>query len=148
MASRWWGLFWFRLLPEGWDVDYWYDMRCYLNELNEEQRRRSRQPEESYQPDFSEGFTYAHRCSDRAIKFLEQYKEEDFFLTVSYDEPHGPSLCPAPYNTMYKDFKFESSAKFTDTLDNKPLMQRLWAGDRLTEDEVRLIRVLMAWHCF
>ena len=66
--------------PEGWDVDYWYDMRCYLNELNEEQRRRSRQPEESYQPDFSEGFTYAHRCSDRAIKFLEQYKEEDFFL--------------------------------------------------------------------
>ena len=115
--------------PEGWDVDYWYDMRCYLNELSEEQRRRSRQPEESYQPDFSEGFTYAHRCSDRAIKFLEQYKEEDFFLTVSYDEPHGPSLCPAPYNSMYKDFKFESSAKFTDTLDNKPLMQRLWAGD-------------------
>ena len=78
--------------PAGWDVDYWYDMRCYLNELNEEQRRRSRQPEESYQPDFSEGFTYAHRCSDRAIKFLEQYKEEDFFLTVSYDEPHGLSL--------------------------------------------------------
>lgn len=80
MASRWWGLFWFRLLPRGWDVDYWYDMRCYLNELSEEQRRRSRQPEESYQPDFSEGFTYAHRCSDRAIKFLEQYKEEDFSL--------------------------------------------------------------------
>ena len=49
--------------PAGWDVDYWYDMRCYLNELNEEQRRRSRQPEESYQPDFSEGFTYAHRYS-------------------------------------------------------------------------------------
>ena len=39
---------------------------------------------------------------------------------------------------MYKDFKFESSAKFTDTLDNKPLMQRLWAGDRLTEDESQI----------
>lgn len=124
--------------PEGWDKDYWYDMKCYLDELSEDERLRSRQPEESYKPDFSETFTYAHRCSDRAIKFVNQYRDEDFFLTVSYDEPHGPSLCPAPYNTMYKDFKFESSAKFTDSLSDKPLMQKLWAGDKLnaSEDEI------------
>ena len=78
--------------PEGWDEDYWYDMKCYLDELSEEERVRSRQSEESYKPYFSEKFTFAHRCSDRAIRFLDQYKDEDFFLTVSYDEPHGPSL--------------------------------------------------------
>ena len=119
-------------------LNYWYDMKCYLDELSEDERLRSRQPEESYKPDFSETFTYAHRCSDRAIKFVNQYRDEDFFLTVSYDEPHGPSLCPAPYNTMYKDFKFESSAKFTDSLSDKPLMQKLWAGDKLnaSEDEI------------
>ncbi len=124
--------------PEGWNKDYWYDMKCYLNELSENERVRSRQPDESYGPDFSEEFTYAHRCSNRAIKFLEQYKEKDFFLTVSYDEPHGPSLCPAPYNTMYSGFKFDPSVKFTDSLKDKPLMQQLWAGDKLTasEDEI------------
>ena len=53
--------------PEGWDADYWYDMKCYLNELSENERVCSRQPNESFQPDFSEEFTYAHRCSDRAI---------------------------------------------------------------------------------
>ena len=124
--------------PEGWDEDYWYDMKCYLDELSEEERVRSRQSEESYKPYFSEKFTFAHRCSDRAIRFLDQYKDEDFFLTVSYDEPHGPSLCPEPYNTMYQGFKFPSTKKFTDSLENKPLMQRLWAGDNLTAGEEQI----------
>lgn len=124
--------------PEGWDEEYWYDMRTYLDELTEDERVRSRQSRESFSPDFSEDFTYAHRCSDRAIHFLGQYKEEDFFLTVSYDEPHGPSLCPAPYNKMYEGFKFDASPAFRDDLRNKPLLQRLWAGDKLdaSEDEI------------
>ena len=36
--------------PEGWDADYWYDMKCYLNELSENERVCSRQPNESFQP--------------------------------------------------------------------------------------------------
>ena len=35
--------------PEGWDADYWYDMKCYLNELSENERVCSRQPNESFQ---------------------------------------------------------------------------------------------------
>ena len=38
--------------PEGWDADYWYDMKCYLNELSENERVCSRQPNESFQSDF------------------------------------------------------------------------------------------------
>ena len=41
-------------------------------------------------------------------------------------------------NTMYRGFKFEPSAKFTDDLKNKPLMQQLWAGDKLTADEKQI----------
>lgn len=115
--------------PEGWDRAYWYDMRCYLEELTEEERVRSRKSETAFEPDMTEEFTYAHRCSDRALDFLEQYAGEDFFLTVSYDEPHGPCLCPAPYNTMYQGFQFEDNPNFQDDLSKKPLMQRLWAGD-------------------
>lgn len=79
--------------PEGWDEEYWYDMRCYLEELTAEERIKSRKSDTSYEEDMSEDFTYAHQCSNRALDFLEKYKEEDFFLVVSYDEPHGPSLC-------------------------------------------------------
>lgn len=126
--------------PEGWNPRYWYDMKCYLEELTEEERLKSRNPETAYEEGFSEEFTYAHRCSDRAIRFLEEYKEEDFFLTVSYDEPHGPSLCPAPYNTMYEDLRFDSNPNFQDDLRNKPFMQRLWAGENLEKTEEELNR--------
>lgn len=125
--------------PEGWDPEYWYDMRCYLEELSEEDRIRSRQRETSYDETMTEEFTYAHRCTDRALDFLEKYVDEDFFLTVSYDEPHGPSLSPAPFNRMYDGFQFDDTPVFHDTLEHKPMMQRLWAGEQLTKspDELR-----------
>lgn len=119
------------ICPEGWDEAYWYDMRRYLEELTEEERLKSRKSATSFEEDMTEEFTYAHRCSKRAADFLEQYKDEDFFLAVSYDEPHGPSLCPAPYNTMYDGFCFEDSPNYEDDLSQKPLMQRLWAGENL-----------------
>ncbi len=119
--------------PEGWNNEYWYDMKCYLEELTEEERILSRQPKTSFREDMSEEFTYAHRCSDRALDFLDNYKDEDFFLSVSYDEPHGPSLCPAPFNTMYEGFKFEQFPNFDDDLVDKPYMQRLWAGNAVNK---------------
>lgn len=121
------------ICPEGWDANYWYDMRRYLEELTEEERVKSRQMETAFDPDLTEEFTYAHRCTDRAVRFLEEFQEEDFFLTVSYDEPHGPCLCPAPYNTMYEGFCFEDSPVFADDLADKPLMQRLWSGDDINK---------------
>lgn len=125
--------------PEGWDPDYWYDMRCYLEELSVEDRRRSRQGGTAYDADMTAEFTYAHRCTNRSLKFLEQYRDTDFFLTVSYDEPHGPYLSPAPYNRMYDGFRYADDPAFHDDLRDKPLMQRLWAGKRMqmTAEELR-----------
>ena len=59
-------------------------------------------------------------------------------MTVSYDEPHGPSLCPEPFNYMYDGFKFDSCPNFEDDLSQKPFMQRLWAGKKsaATEEEI------------
>lgn len=124
--------------PEGWDPDYWYDMRCYLEELSPEDRVRSRDQRTAKDPDFKENFTYAHRCSDRALRFLEEHEDQDFFLTVSYDEPHGPSLCPQAYQKMYEDFSFEDHPGYGDDLKDKPRMQRLWAGENLEKDSQKL----------
>lgn len=59
------------ICPQGWDPDYWYDMKCYLDELSVEDRVRSRKPETSFDEDWTEEMTYAHRCSNKAMEFLE-----------------------------------------------------------------------------
>ncbi|OON93533.1 MAG: sulfatase [Epulopiscium sp. Nele67-Bin001] len=114
--------------PEGWDAKYWYDMKTYLEEMPEKERLKSRQYKTAFEPEMSAEFTYAHHCSNKAIDFLEEYKDvEDFLLVLSYDEPHGPSLCPEPFNTMYKGVEFNDSPNLEDNLANKPLYQKLWA---------------------
>jgi arylsulfatase A-like enzyme len=91
--------------PKGWDARYWYDMRNYLMELTPEERLKSRSFETCLEAGYTRGMTFAGRCTDRAVGFLNEHRAEDFFLVVSYDEPHHPFLCPAPYNTMYRDYQ-------------------------------------------
>ena len=67
----------------GWDPEYWYDMRNYLEELTPEERLLSRNAENMRTHDFPAEFTYAWRCSSRAIEFLEKHREEDFLLVLS-----------------------------------------------------------------
>lgn len=115
--------------PDGWDEAYWYDMRCYLEELTEEERYLSRQVESIEKYNIREEFTYGHRCSDRAIDFLKNHQDEDYFLVVSYDEPHGPHLCPKKYADLYQDYEIPKKKNMKDTLENKPAHHRIWAGD-------------------
>jgi uncharacterized sulfatase len=114
--------------PNGWDPEYWYDMRCYLEELTPEQRVRSRRMDLSDDPDLTAEFTFGHRCSDRAMRFLDLHHDEDFFLVVSYDEPHGPCVAPRSYSEMYKDFRWPRARSRHDPLTGKPEHQRVWAG--------------------
>lgn len=121
--------------PDGWDANYWYDMRNYLDELSTEDRVRSRDMTTILEGDgYEASFTFGHRCSNRAIDFIEKHKDEDFFLVVSYDEPHHPFITPKKYAEMYKNYKFPVSANVKDTLEDKPEHQRVWAGERLLED--------------
>ena len=125
--------------PPGWDPKYWYDMRCYLEELTKEQRLESRNTDYMLEHDYPAELTFGHRCADRAENFLENHGKEDFFLAVSFDEPHDPSMCPKPYSEMYRDFIFPKSPNVFDDLKNKPDFQRAWAGDRLYEDKESLV---------
>lgn len=121
--------------PKGWDNKYWYDGRNYLEELSDEDRVMSRKAESMEKRDFPPEFTFAHKCVDRAIDFLNNHGDEDFFLAVSIDEPHAPSLCPREFYEMYEDFEFPKSPNIYDTLENKPDYQKAWAGDKLYEDK-------------
>ena len=126
------------LCPEGWDPKCWYDMRNYLDELSEEDRMRSRRIATNNDPSLTEEFTFGHRCANRAIDFLETHRGEDFFLVVSYDEPHDPALCPKPFSDMYRGYRPPEKNNFHDSLEDKPEHHRLWAKRAAQLDEASI----------
>jgi len=116
--------------PEGWEEEYWYDMRRYLEELTEDERVKSRAVKTMKFESIPEDFTYGSRVLKRALDFMEKYKDEDYFLVVSFDEPHGPFLSPEPYASMYKDYEFPKNPAVWDTLEGKPTHQKIWAAEK------------------
>lgn len=115
----------------GWNAAYWYDMRRYLTELSVADRQRSRKPATGDDPTWTAEMCYGHRVTNRAVDFLANYQNQDFLLVVSYDEPHGPSLCPIEYSRMYENFVFPSDPNQNDPLTQKPVEQRIWANSLL-----------------
>ena len=124
------------ICPDGWDQEYWYDMRNYLDELTPEERSRSRiQGAHDKVGDVEPEFTFAHRCADRAVKFIKEHKNESYLLVVSFDEPHHPCLCPKEYVEKFEGYQFPKSPNIWDDLKDKPEIQKRWAGDRVNEDK-------------
>lgn len=129
--------------PDGWDPDYWYDMKTYLDELSEDERAKSRSTQTMKFESVPEEFTYGARVLKRALDFMEKYKDEDYFLVVSFDEPHGPCLAPEPYCDMYKGYEFPKNPAVWDTLEGKPEYQKVWAsekGPELDRDSIKIKR--------
>ena len=120
--------------PAGWDPQYWYDMKNYLDELPYEERAKSRHQSKNKDPDLNAEYTYANRCSNRAIDFLKTHGQDDFMLVLSYDEPHHPFVCPEPFASMHKETRFPVGENVKDDLKNKPEHQRAWAGGALNEN--------------
>ncbi|HEV2577997.1 MAG TPA: sulfatase-like hydrolase/transferase [Acidobacteriaceae bacterium] len=119
----------------GWDPAYWYDMRTYLNELSPEDRVRSRDPKTARDGSWTADKCYGHRVTNRAVDFLTNHTGEDYLLVAAYDEPHGPSLCPREYIDMYEQYQFPRSVNVDDSLENKPVEQRIWADGRLNKTQ-------------
>ncbi|MFU8781293.1 MAG: sulfatase-like hydrolase/transferase [Kiritimatiellia bacterium] len=113
--------------PEGWDPDYWYDMKAYLEELSDAEKVFSRAASSMKTKGVEREFTFAHRCSNRAIEFLRKHKDESFLLVVSYDEPHHPYLCPPPFDSFYNDYAWPKPENADDDLQDKPEHHKVWA---------------------
>jgi uncharacterized sulfatase len=117
----------------GWDPAFWYDQRNYLMELSPEDRQRSRNATTAQDSNLKATFTFAHRCSNRAIDFITKHSDEDFVLVVSYDEPHDPSIAPEKYRNLYTEYSFHRSLNMDDDLKGKPEEQRVWADNSLNK---------------
>lgn len=116
--------------PDGYNPKYWYDMRNFIDELpSDKERRKSRVNMGARFDDPKEENTYAHRCCDRAIKFLDEYRDKDFFLTLSLDEPHDPSVCPRRFvvKAFKEQRKFKKPKNYYASLKDKPEHQKVWS---------------------
>ncbi len=126
------------MAPEGWETETWYDMKNYLDELSRKDRIKSRTMETLNNESVPSDFTFGHRCTDRARDFIEQNSDEDFFLTVSYDEPHDPYLCPKEFVDLYEDYEFPKKDNVWDTLEDKPEHLQAWSEHRRFSDRDKL----------
>lgn len=125
--------------PQDFDEKYWYDMRCYLEELTPSERQKSRKTATIYDDPIDESFTFADRCVSRAVGYIEENRQSDFFLTVSLDEPHGPFLCPRKFVDMHRDHCFRKRPNFMASLEQKPEHQKIWSkGFRFPTDDFEI----------
>lgn len=117
--------------PPGWDARYWFDGRNYLDSLSDDAARalsrRVLGPADVATHAITSEFTHAHRIADRAMAFIHEHRDRDFFLVVSIDEPHHPWICPEPFVSAFEDFEFPVP-NANDSLQDKPRSQREWAA--------------------
>lgn len=119
------------ICPEGYDPKYWYDGRNYLDDLTDEQAKKWRSgynnAEDIKRDGITRADTWAGRITDRCLDLLQNDAEEPFLLVASYDEPHGPSLCPSPFCDMYTNKPYPFPENYFETFNNKPIHQKIWA---------------------
>jgi uncharacterized sulfatase len=117
--------------PEGWDPEIWFDGRNYLDSLPDDAARDLSRKVLNADAVKAHGitseFTMGHRAVERALRFIEKYRDEDFFLVVSIDEPHHPFICPEPFVSAFEDFRLPIGPSADDDLTTKPRGQREWA---------------------
>lgn len=124
--------------PDGWEDEYWYDMRRYLEEMSERDRMKSRIFQTMEYEELPDSFTYGSKVAAKALDFMEKHKDEDYLLVVSFDEPHFPFLCPPPYDHMYQAYEFPKNPAVYDTLEGKPGYQKVWAAEQPKPDRENL----------
>jgi uncharacterized sulfatase len=128
----------------GFPQRWWYDGKNYVDDLGPEkaqQRKRfARVPfEQMRELAFEEEDCWAHRVTDRAIDFIKQQSaDKSFFFCASYDEPHGPFMCPRRFLDAVDPSRYELRPNVGADLSGKPPLRSLIAaGHTNREHELR-----------
>lgn len=104
--------------------EYWYDGRCFIQDVGLDGFEKWRKGEDLAPED-----CWGHRLADRAVQFLEDHAGDDqpFYLSLSFDEPHGPSSAPERYYDMYRGTQRPWQENMGDDLSDKPAVHRAFA---------------------
>jgi len=120
------GSYGYGVAPKGWDPQWWFDNRNYIEGIPESDRPTVRSPEGIGK--VGEEMCFAHQNTERARKFLSENQDEDFLLVVEYEEPHHPWMAPEPFASMFDEEELELDADtYREPDASKPELHRVWA---------------------
>jgi uncharacterized sulfatase len=120
------GSYGYGVAPAGWDPDWWFDNRNYVEGLPESERPKLRSTAHIGKVDESQCF--AHQNTERALTFLDQNSDEDFLLVVEHEEPHHPWMAPEPFASMFDGVELTLDADaYWQPDETKPELHRAWA---------------------
>ena len=121
----------------GFSAATWYDMTAFKDEVGHGGANRFG----GWLRGMADAdYCYGHRVVDRAIDLLRSRdREAPLFLAVELDEPHGPYLCPPPFQGHYEQERLPRPPSFPAAPADKPRLQRdysAWlAAARSTPEE-------------
>lgn len=123
----------------GFPADWWYDGKCYADDLGPERfdtYRKVHSVADAQAADFTDDECWGYRVADRAVDFLETAGDEPFVLAVSFDEPHHPSVAPKEYWEKFAepDAITKRENDYAPLADNKPRMQHIQASQQTGKD--------------
>ncbi len=85
-----------------------------------------------------------HWITDRAMEFVEEQRENPFFLWYSIGDPHIPFQTAEPYASMYPPEEVDMPGFLEGEMKNKPRAQQIdhavMCGDQVEEERIRAIR--------
>lgn len=117
--------------PPGWDPEYWYDGRNYMDDMTDDEkvlwRKGLNSLEDLKNHNITEEFCWANKNSNKAIDYLQKEHEDPFLLVVSYDEPHHPWICPPEYLETFQGYKYPLTETAFDDLSDKPAHLKTWS---------------------
>lgn len=139
----------------GFPQQWWYDGACFKQDIGDETFARhkgfGRLPfdEKLARAPRAED-TWAYRVADRALDFLSDSGDQPFLLSVSFDEPHGPYVCPREFLEAVSVDDIEMRPNFNASVEGKPRNQQAIAGQHNTtpEDVRSYLRYYLACNSF
>ena len=124
----------------GFPQEWWYDGKNYSDyigpDMHKQWKRFARLDFEGMlNHAFEPQDCWARRVTDRCIDFLETAGDDPFLFVASFDEPHGPFMCPREYLESVDPSKFEIRPNVNEPLAHKPQHHHLLAEGHLNAEE-------------
>ncbi len=124
----------------GFPQEWWYDGKCYVDDIGPEKAKQWKQFARQdwngmLENAFDEEDCWGHRVSDRAIDFLETAGDDQFLLCVSFDEPHGPFMCPRRFLEAADPDGLAIPPNVNMSLEDLPEQRKLAAKGHVNSEE-------------
>lgn len=128
----------------GFPQDWWFDGKNYADFLGPDKFQtylKAKTSDELRNGGFTENDVWGKQVADRTIDFLKQQKgrSNPFLFVASFDEPHGPYVCPPGEWENYDSQQIPVPENFQASLDGKPELQKIHGNQvpQLSESEHR-----------